>query len=160
MWDGGFFTAIGRQIATVAPNFAQLALGFPAAFTRGAASFFRRVFREETISAAFSTAVAIALFGAPILGLHALYVDTPSNKDVYDAIVQSWTVVEKWITDKNSFELAWLSIVAIFVIALLPWLLRFYVWAAFSTLAFEPPRQPRRLFGLSHAAIACSSMLA
>jgi hypothetical protein len=25
---------------------------------------------------------------------------------------------------------------------------------------FEPPRQPRRLFGLSHAAIACSCMSA
>jgi len=28
------------------------------------------------------------------------------------------------------------------------------------TVYNEPPRQPRRLFGLSHAAIACSSMLA
>lgn len=137
MPEEGLFSTIGRQVSSVAPNIARLGLALPAAFARGARAFFGRLINPATIAALITSAVSIVLFGAPILAAYTLYAAAPSNKEVSDTVLQLWNEISKWLTDKNSFELVWLSIGFVFSIAVIPWVLRFYIWIAFKALSFS-----------------------
>lgn len=134
--EDGFFLRIGRQVAKVAPGLAHISLALPAAFTRWAQGLLNRLFNENTIGGIFLSGILALAVGVPSLGIYQLYLSGPSNKEVHDFFVGFSGEILDWLGKSNQFDSIWFSLCLILVLAVLPWLLKFYLWVVFSSLGF------------------------
>lgn len=134
--EDGFFLRVGRQVAKVAPRLASIALIIPAVFTRWAQGLLTRLFHPNTVAGIFLIVVLSFAIGAPAIGLEKLYLSGPSNKDVSEFFAEFLREFQKWQGLKDQFDFVWVAIGTVAVLAVLPWLLRVYLWIVFSSLGF------------------------
>jgi hypothetical protein len=133
MEEDGLYLRIGRRVANFAPGLARIALAMPAAFTRWVQG---RLLNRNTIIGVFLVGLLTLAVGLPIAGLNDLYLHGPSNKEIFNFSSAWWISLLKWMGQNNEFDLLWVGFGVILIIAIIPWVLKFYLWVVFSSLGF------------------------